>query len=359
MSKGIIDNTSFIDLSSKDNGHLVFNLSILYEYKTRINNNFIFFCFPSNIDIINWCKELEIQNVVLKEPNNYLLRTLINFYRTVVCEKSKKIVLLAIDNSLIPFLFLINSIFIILARKKITIILHNNLETLYRVKWKRLMFKIFLKIFNPKLITLSPFIQKELHKCLNYSNIPIVFHQNYIDLFNDVFKFKLRRNNEERIIISISSSHSRILIKELSQNKSFFGNQIKHLEDRIRINYISMDTFDAKYIFLIKNMRPNDIYDYYQYIYNSDYMLFPIDNSSNKRASGVLMDTLTLGVGFIAPNVGHFKDIKKNFNIGILYDDYSNLIEILCNLKKNNFCTNSNLISNTSSLKLLQTLINE
>jgi Zn-finger protein len=54
-------------------------------------------------------------------------------------------------------------------------------------------------------------------------------------------------------------------------------------------------------------------------------VIFPLDNVNRYRASGILIDTLSRGKIFIAPNIGHFKEFK---DCGLFYDE-NNFEEIL------------------------------
>ena len=339
--------TSFIDLISRENAHYMFNLSILYEVsKSSLKVDTNFYSINSNLDIFTDVKKLNIKGVKIKERYNYLITTIFAFYQSIIFNKSKKYILLAFDNSLISLLFLVNYFILFFQKKEFTIILHNNLSAFKNENWKKNLFSFFLKHYNPKIIVLSPFMLKEFNLIFNYSNVNYCFHQNYKELVHcDFVKLRLKKMKKKRTVVSISNSHSKIFRRD-----NIFK-YLNELEDKnVVINYIG-EFNDVNSQNFNNKKRPGSIIDYYNYIHNSEYMFFPKDEESNLRASGVLIDALSLGVNFIAPNVGHFKDVNETFGIGILYDNYEELIKIFSTLYKvevldSDFFMKNTLVSN-------------
>ena len=137
MNKNII---SVIDLISINNGHEMFNFSILNELNLSVNEKVNFFSMESNDKIFKRIKKSNIQLIKIKENYSYVFRTIFFFYKNIVLNKSKKIVFLAFDNSLLPLLFLLNFLFLLFQKKKITIILHNNILTFKKNKLKKTIF---------------------------------------------------------------------------------------------------------------------------------------------------------------------------------------------------------------------------
>jgi hypothetical protein len=100
--------------------------------------------------------------------------------------------------------------------------------------------------------------------------------------------------------------------------------------------------------------RPINLLDYYKYIKSVHFILFPIDEDLNTRTSGVLIDALSLGVNFIGPNLGHFKDINDTFGLGVLYENYNELENIFLNLRKHINPDVDVFIKNTTVNKLIR-----
>ena len=325
MNKNII---SVIDLISINNGHEMFNFSILNELNLSVNEKVNFFSMESNDKIFKRIKKSNIQLIKIKENYSYVFRTIFFFYKNIVLNKSKKIVFLAFDNSLLPLLFLLNFLFLLFQNKKITIILHNNILTYKKNKLKKTIFKIFINIYKPKIIVLAPFIKNEFDQLFSYNNIICCFHQNYKHLLEkNIINLNSSKLLKPKIRVAISSTHSKVFLKHKlydliknEQDDSFFVSYVGE-----KINY------DSK--FFVNIERPTNLSDYYKYIKNSDFIFFPIDGDLNSRASGVLIDALSLGVNFIGPKIGHFKDINESFGLGILYENYNELQNIFLNLR--------------------------
>lgn len=341
-----------IDFSSKINGHFMFNASILNGLVSSLGQNLKFYSNETNNKIFKFCRQNNIPNFKFNEKNSYLETVTIAFYRSIILNKSKKYILLAFDNSLLPFLFILNA-FLLKSRKiELTIILHNNLDTLKKNKFKMILFSLFLKIYKPKIILLSPFMGVEFKKIFKYDHFEAIFHQNYHNFIKQNFPdIKMKKLN--KIYISISSSHSKIFLKDkiykhFSQSKN---------GETLLVQYVcNNDSLVDNKTLLKKNEKLENEYDYLNYIYNSDYIFFPQDESANMRASGVLVDTLSLGTNFIGPNVGHFKDINMKFGIGILYNNYLELPSILEKLKKEKKTRNNKFLENTKVENLLNAI---
>ncbi len=331
---------SLIDILSRNNSHFFFNYSILNEIKKKVN----YCCLENNEDIIDKCKKENIEIKQVKVSAYYTLTTVTAFLKVVLNNPSKNIVILAIDNLIMPLLFVV--FFPFMKKKKYSIILHNNYLTLKNNSLKRVLFKFFVFLYKPKLIVLSPFLKEEYEKEV-FCNLSIksVFHQNYSNFLEPTF------SKNKNIIISSPSSHSKIIFQSTFLNHIDF-NIVK--ESRIKFRFVKQNENNRLFNNYIEySKRPENSEKYYSFIKAADYIFFPLSKEANYRASGVLMDALTVGVNFIGPNVGHFKDIYKEFGLGILYDKYEDLNNILPKLENKRIEITNRFLKETNVKKLI------
>jgi hypothetical protein len=355
-----------------NNSHYAFNLSILKNHNLiKLNTKVSFSCYESNTKIINLCKKTGINVSPVKEHSSYIRRVFIFFYKSFYSKsllKSDKIILFAIDNTLLPLLFLLNFFLFPFLQKKITIISHNNLYAIKKSNLKRIIMKLFLILYQPKVVLLSPSLSKEFGNILKYNNIFTFFHQNYRnEVLKSISLIKGVPLINSPIVILVSSGHSANFIDMVKANFDSIKALTSQSNNKVIIKYISKVPFEITEInsilFELAD-KPIDMVSYYEMILNVDYVLFPKDEIANTRASGVLMDTLSVGTNFIAPDVGHFKDININYDIGFLYKDHSELFHLINKLSEKKRSNNlkqkniNNLYKDTDSTFLSNFLFN-
>lgn len=339
-------NIYVLDPICRNNVHFSFNLSILKNVDIVKNESKInFACYSSNSRIIDSCNKLGISVDEVKETSNYIIRIFRFFLRSFYSKtilNADRILLLAIDNTLLPLLFISNILLLPFLFKKITIISHNNLYSIKSNLFKRIIMRLFLFSYQPKVLLLYPSLVDEFKSVIDFNNLFGCFHQNYREEIKE--NYRLDRALNEKIdkekTILITGGHSNNFIQMINSNIDKIKNETFQKENRITIKYISNIVLDVTEINLItfeRVKKPNDMNAYYNMILNVDFVLFPINEMANSRASGVLVDALSVGTNFIGPNIGHFKDINSKYDIGFLYNNYSELFSLfneLCHLNK-------------------------
>lgn len=347
-------NSSYIDLVSRNNGHFIFNLSIFYSLSKVDNFYFNFYCLDSNLNIEKKGNLFNLCLIKVKDKGSYFWTTVIGFYKSVLNNNSKKIIFLTFDNSLHPLLCLLLYPVNLIRKKKITVLLHNNITTFKNVKWKKNLFNFFLKVVQPKIVLLSPFLLEEFKNLFDYDNVHYTFHQNYKELLkSEAFNLNENKLIKNKVIVSLSSSHSKIFSSREIHNH--LANAFVFKKKGL-IRFVNDNVSEKNESHIEQLSRPKCILDYYSYIYSSDYMFFPLDFEANHRASGVLMDALSVGVSFIGPNTGHFKDINTNFDVGLLYDKYSDLPNIFDSLNKSSMGNLPKILKETNVVNLISIL---
>lgn len=354
-----------IDPICKNNEHFMFNLSLLKYFSTHNSDKKAnFFCYESNNLIIDECRKLNVTPISKKDYSSSHIKRVSTFFFNVFYSgkvlRSKKIVLLAIDNTVIPLLFILNLFLLPFFHKKIVIISHNNLYTLKTSKGKRILFKIFLTLYQPKIIFLSPCFADEFREKIYKKNIYGYFHQNFQNIISNLYtivnKKKEDNNNEYSKVILVSKSYVGFFLSLFNDNYEKFNDH--NLNTGIKVKYISDVELgflpNASISFERVNI-PKDMETYFNLINASDFVFLPENFIANHRASGVLMDSLSLKTNFIAPAVGHFKDIYDKYNIGFVYNNPEEFVDIINEILNNKIKSDINenhyktLISETDS----------
>jgi len=333
-----------IDPICRNNDHYFFNFSILNECKFYIEEKkikFDFWCFNSNNRIIEVSNKIGINVYQGKEYKFYILHILISFIKIFYSRrllKSHRVILLAIDNTLIPLLLVLNIILIPILFKKITLISHNNLNTIKTSLLKKYIMKCFLILYQPRVVLLSPSLADDFRRSTKYKKVFGFFHQNFFNLINEITQFNYSKQkkvfSESIINILVTSGHSKRIIDLINNNIEQIRKSTLSIECKINIKYISntrLNVDNINNLYFERIERPNDMKTYYKLINDLDYVFFPKDDVANDRASGVLMDSLTVCTNFIAPNVGHFKDVNNKYSFGLLYNNYNDLITLIEN----------------------------
>jgi|GEM_PF-4031496 len=308
----------FIDPINRNNSHLYFNTkSILNDQKSGNKMSTILISEES------LCKNI---NRILTDIKGYRVKgtkanlLIIKTYITLLSHKRKydKITFLCLDNTIIPFLLLSSSF--IFRNNKIIIYIHNNIDTLLNNRLKRLLHTLMLYFVEPEVVLITEKMHEEYITLFPKARTKLIPHYNYADVLEKIYP-NTGLLDSKKCNISIVGR----------QAKLFRKNEMEKIA-KMRFRTVQVNFFGISKIvdndglfFFEEKLKDND---YFSVIQNSDFVLFADDITSINRASGVLMDTISLKTPFIAPNYGHYQEYAK-FDVGLLYNDYDELLDIL------------------------------
>jgi len=233
--------------------------------------------------------------------------------------KKNDIIFLSFDNTLVPLLSII--LYPLLFRNSLSLILHNNLKTLKTNKFKRFVYLLMVKIYKAKPYVLS----KEMKRIYDFHITPSVKctllpHPNYIHL--------IEFNKVKGLLISRAKTNVVILGRQAQLITPFLENH--KLSQFVNVHFTIACSGPVPVIkdgnVTVLNKRLN--YDeYYSLLSEADFALFALDKTVEYRASGILMDCISLQCPIIAPCTGHFLEYKE-MGIGYFYNDYNELDNI-------------------------------
>ena len=258
-----------------------------------------------------------------------LLRRYVFVFRTLRKYRFAKKIFLSFDNIIFPvFVVLLQRL---LANSSNFVIMHNNLPGLVRSRWKRWLMRTAITKGNFAILSLtqenhkycqlffsdsrSVYLPHPLYLPQNNSNqcdsmegvnhkfvfigrqADLAVESGFIYQFVTILNEIAAAHNVEAEVIVASAAYSKIINVETNSKLSL--KRITH--------YLSFD-------------------EYSSLIECATFVVFP-DSSMNKlRASGVLIDCISLGTPFLAPSYGHFVEFR---NCGLSYSDILDLREKL------------------------------
>lgn len=328
-----------IDPICVNNDHFLFNLSVLNKTEfLKPVSRIRFWAYESNASILTNCKQLGYNVFPLKEYSSYFKRIFVSFFRIFWSKspfKAEKIIFLAIDNTLIPLFFLINLFLIPFLFKKISIVSHNNLHSAKTNFFKRILLRSFLYCYQPRVILLSLSLADEFKKVTRYNKVFGFLHQNFLEFTSNCEVKKNISGHGDLIKIFVAHSHSGFFIEIINRNIELIREKTTNIAKNVLFEYISetnLEVVNINSIVFKRISRPRDMATYFGLVVDADYIFFPMEMIGNTRASGVLMDALTVGTSFIGPNVGHFKDLNSEYNFGFLYNDLNELFSLVADI---------------------------
>lgn len=303
-----------IDLINRNSSHSSFNnyflnsLCIKYDRVKLIANS-------SHID------KLELENLRLqKNPVNeisriWFIQLIFLFFKLFRNYKDEKIVILAQDNYFTPLLFIL--FFPFYKNKEQIIFFHNNLENLL-IKKKRIIFQLYLKIYQPKIICLTKTAYFKTKNLFSLTEVYYIQHPHY-KVEKNLDTKNLVDFNEQKINIIVLGRQAKLFVQH--NLPSISQHNFKHL-----LFHVFIEDFN-----LVKKIKNIQLYPYrpnkkqFAYLFShADYTFFNNKNSQY-RASGLLMDSISFKCPIIGPKTGHFHEIA-NDNIGVHYNDEEELI---------------------------------
>ena len=315
-----------IDFLNKNKSHLNFNNSFIMAIKSnQCNINFI--------GVKSHCNEISDKNINIRaiadSKGSWVTQVIKIFFKVILSRKERSIIVLAIDNYISPLLFsLFSPLFL---RKKLTIVIHNNIRPLVKSKIKRIPFLLFSKLINHQFI------------CLTKSGYDAMIKMG----FNKTFFIKHMNFSHQNSI----SKKVDIKFPKNKTNIVFVGRQAKFFVEEIMTNLNLAPYTNLNLIVLYKKELPikekcisqyKDWVEDEQLIYlleTADFSFFH-NHNVEYRPSGILLDSISNNCPIIAPEIGHFLETKE-YNIGYYYKDNISLIQLFDNLNKKGIKRNS------------------
>lgn len=338
-----------IDVVSKSGAHNQFNSLVLLALADKQEYKIIFICRENSmakeyLHILSNVELIEIRGLRYPYICFRSVYTLIKDYH------KSDVLFLAIDNTLTPFLLSISKILALLKINSIRIVLHSNIENIYCNARKLYAFRLMNKLFSPICMVLTPSLSTKYTKVFAKMTVRSCLHPNFGEL-NALLKLPLprvRQDNSESLNIYVSKSHAnRFSLGDIHVLQSSIEGS------KVHISFVGRSDFGE--LSNISTISSNStISDYYTQLSLYDYVLFSKNVLSDLRASGVLMDALSMGVSFIAPRQGHFKDINDELHIGFLYEDIVELMSILRTLTDRENVDESRLLEVTGTINMIE-----
>jgi len=312
--------TAVVDLISVGKSHAQFNQLILHNLIDNYQQNVGY--YHANEGVFNDQNLTEkLAGVNRYNSRLYVHRFLNFFFKELFFRRKSRYIFLANEMTLFPIILVCLYPFISFNKPAFNLILHNNLVTLQKSNTKRIFFRFFFKLYEPKCYVLAPFLEKDYYRLFGEQLVQSVWHPNYSEVIN---RFRiLRTGSNMKIRVGVAKTH---------QGDEKFIASLFSLSLKLKFSVhlvspsINFDPDVGSELYRVENL--DSLEEYYSFLSEMDIMAFPIDEDLNKRASGVLMDCLSLGKSFIGPKLGMFKDISEQYGLGILYEDYENMKNI-------------------------------
>ncbi len=308
----------FLDPINKGYSHVYFNASILSLFKAVPGKTILIGDRGQVRNVLTLAKADNIAPSFIS-VKSALKRKVLALFLTLLKSvfRSKDICFLSFDNTIVP-LFLI-TFRPLLFRSRLTLIVHNNLDTLLKNPLKRRLHRIALSLYNGRSIVLTKKMYEIYSDLFPQIRCAFLPHPNYIGLI----KFSYKRNlvNTGTINILLLGRQAKLLTSVLPK---------LNLERHKNITFIT-SLSSENYPLHIPNVkflpRKPDFDEYYTLLREADFVLFANDDDLANRASGILIDCISLSCPIIGPAKGHFLEFGSEF--GFLYDSYSSLRGVL------------------------------
>lgn len=293
-----------IDFLSKGESHLNFNKSFIQSIPSN-HKSFVFLGNKSHAKKLN----IKHQKTINSDNIFWLVRVKLLFFKLLFTSK-KHITVLAFENYLFPLLTILYFPFFL--GKKFTIVVHNNIPGLASSSFKKLPLKLFVKLFNVKLICLTEAGKQKLDDSGFSKFTRFIPHMNYCH-------FKTYESNK-----NFDFKDNKINIVLLGRQAQLFE---KHILPKFEISQWNKLKFHV-----FGNGNKLSELDFKTVLKTCDYCLFP-NHDVGFRPSGILLDCISNNTPLIAPKEGHFKEFEQ-FKIGEFYSNNDELFKIFDELDK-------------------------
>lgn len=314
-----------IDPLNKQRSHIYFNASFLVSYQETLAR---FIADSAHVDqVTNIIGSVAASRVRTRKGSWGTVKVLVAMLKYCLL-KRRQVFFLAFDNTICPLFMIIA--FPFLFGNKLYIITHNNLRSWHKSKMKRALHRLMYHLYRMEVVVLTEEMKKVYEELIPKRQAKLVPHVNYSTIINykdiPILTF-------DKLNIVLLGRHAKMFAPTLfGMDTRQFNNLCFTVVSTATTSELFHGLSDAKTNFRIIERRLN--YDeYYSIIAQSDYVLFADDPSVYNRASGVLIDALSLRSSIIGPRTGHFEELNK-FNIGFLYSNHEELHSIF--LKINN-----------------------
>jgi len=311
----------FLDPINKGHSHVYFNASILSLFKAVPGKTILIGDRGHVRNVSTLAKAGNIAPFFINEKSA-LKRKVYALFSTLLKSafRSKDICFLSFDNTIVP-LFLI-TFCPLLFRSRLTLIIHNNLDTLLKHPLKRRLHRMALSLYNGRSIVLTKKMYEIYSGLFPKIRCEFLPHPNYIGLI----KYNRKSNlvNTQTINILLLGRQAKLLTSVLPKLN------LGRYENITFITSLSSENYPLH----VSNVRflpeKPDFDEYYTLLGEADFVLFANDDALENRASGILIDCISMNCPVIGPNKGHFVEFGPEF--GFLYNSYSNLEGIFENI---------------------------
>lgn len=228
-------------------------------------------------------------------------------------KQAKQIVFLSFDNSLFPLFCL--WYWRTLSHRKITAVIHNNLQTLSRSGLKRSLFRGVDALCNLRYVVLTESMKGIADALLRAS--AVLFRHPFFNVDNRPI------TPSPRTFLAVGRQAAMLSNGPLLAQ---FLRACKQTATRHRITLLlaipgsnkppDMHRQDNVDISITRGFIPRE--QYLNYFSSTTFVIFPQSDDTDYRASGTLIDTMSSGRIFIAPAAGHFREFPE---CGFLYEE--------------------------------------
>jgi hypothetical protein len=240
--------------------------------------------------------------------------------------RKRNILFLCFDNTIIPLVLIM--LYPVLFRSCLSLIIHNNLTTLKTNKIKRFVYRLMVTVYKANVYVMSKQMKRIYDLDVESINKSILLpHPNYSRLVKfDKAEGLLTDSNKINVIAV--GRQAKLIIDFL---RDFPLESFTNIRFTI-VHREKIKAFESKNVTIINKRLTYD--EYYTMLSEANFALFALDNTVEHRASGILMDCISLQCAVIAPCTGHFLEYE-NMGIGYFYTNYADLKNIFQTINSN------------------------
>lgn len=223
----------------------------------------------------------------------------------------RKIFFLSFDNTVFPLFCILWSRF--LTGKSVVCIVHNNLKTLEQSRVKRALFRLLNKLVPVRYVVLTESMLDIANRVLATAKVSLLYHP-----FFDMPAKVVGANEKTFLVVGrqatrfVSDGHYETFLSACRQHPATL--RIRLVLGLPRDSTIQLPSHNSPEVVVVYGFISGA--DYNTFFQTSNFFIFPDSEDAEYRASGTLMDSLSSGTVFIAPDNGHFRQFR---GCGIFY----------------------------------------
>lgn len=313
-----------LDPLNKNTSHVYFNASILIGL---LDCNMAVSCILKKSHLDQLKRIIDHKKITTIKKESFFLgcvSAIFNLLRKSSFRRNH-IILLSYDNTIVPLLLIF--FYPILSSNKLSLITHNNLQTITSNLIKKRIHIFLIKLYKATPIVLTKYMHEKYKSNFNNINVILFIHPNYKNILDFEKNNNLLRNN--RLTIAVIGRQAKLL-KGFIEGLDF--SRWENIDFIVSLKEIDRNTKNNLLVF--KERLSFD--DYYSILSFSDFCLFANDESVLNRASGILIDCISLGCPIISSNQGHFEEFSE-LNIGFNYTNYDEILSIFDKIQSHNY----------------------